>query len=378
MGLSNKGGDSIGCHCPTQILSQRRVHVRIESPATHSTMESDSDDDSTDDKVVHVSSSAKVQIHEFASLTTESNAPHNINKINLLGHNWILQLFPGGVSGAKEGWISMFIHRETASVDDISVELKFIVKNVGEEKMTYNFREFRGSTLHLGKGSYNFALRSKVLESLGNNSSLVVEVNMKLIDPRIEPSLPFVPENPAACEVIRGMWGDAASANVTIGVGGRQFHAHRFILEKCSTTLAGLLESAGDQTAHIQISDVSADIFHLLHKYMYGHTTIFDDVSKSRSNEVIDAADKYGIVTLKLEAEAVLVEATIFTMENVMELMQYAESKNCSLLKEAALDYIALNKVEAIEKLSFNNAPGTIAKDILVAVSRGEKNEDEL
>jgi hypothetical protein len=64
-------------------------------------MESDSDDDSTDDKVVHVSSSAKVQIHEFASLTTESNAPHN--KINLLGHNWILQLFPGGVSGAKEG-----------------------------------------------------------------------------------------------------------------------------------------------------------------------------------------------------------------------------------------------------------------------------------
>ena len=128
-------------------------------------MESDSDDDSTDDKVVHVSSSAKVQIHEFASLTTESNAPHNINKINLLGHNWILQLFPGGVSGAKEGWISMFIHRETASVDDISVELKFIVKNVGEEKMTYNFREFRGSTLHLGKGSYNFALRSKVLES---------------------------------------------------------------------------------------------------------------------------------------------------------------------------------------------------------------------
>ena len=340
-------------------------------------MESDSDGDSTDDKVVHVSSSAKVQIHEFASLPAESNVPHNINKIYLLGHKWILQLYPGGVTGAKDGYVSMFIHRETASVDDMNVELKFIVKNVGEEKMTYNFR--RGSTLHLGKGSYNFALRSKVLESLSNNSSLVVEVNMKLIDfiDSIEPSLPFVPENPTACEVIRGMWGDAASANVTIEVGGRQFHAHRFILENCSTTLAGLLESAGDQTAHIQISDVSADIFHLLHKYMYGHT-IFDDVTKSRSREIIDAADKYGIVTLKLEAEAVLVEATIFTMENVMELMQYAESKNCSLLKEAALDYIALNKVEAIEKLSFNDAPGTIAKDILVAVSRGEKNEDEL
>lgn len=335
-------------------------------------MESDSDDDSTDDKVVHVSSSAKVQIHEFASLPAESNVPHNINKIYLLGHKWILQLYPGGVTGAKDGYVSMFIHRETASVGDISVDLKLIVKNIGTEETRFTFPE--GSSM--GKGSYNFALRSKVLESLGNNSSLVVEVNMKLIDP-IEPSLPFVPENPTACEVIRGMWGDAASVNVTIEVGGRQFHAHRFILEKCSTTLAGLLESAGDQTAHIQISDVSADIFHLLHKYMYGHT-IFDDVTKPRSREIIDAADKYGIVTLKLEAEAVLVEATIFTMENVMELMQYAESKNCSLLKEAALDYIALNKVEAIEKLSFNDAPGTIAKDILVAVSRGEMNGDEL
>jgi hypothetical protein len=55
-------------------------------------------------------------------------------------------------------------------------------------------------------------------------------------------------------------------------------------------------------------------------------------------------------------------------MQNVMELLQYAESKNCAFLKESALDFIALNKVKAIEKLLFNDAPGTIAKDILTAV----------
>lgn len=167
------------------------------------------------------------------------------------------------------------------------------------------------------------------------------------------------------------------SFNVMIEVEGRQFHAHRFILQKSSTTLAGLLESAGDHTAHIHISDVSAGMFYLLHKYMYGHS-IFDHFPKHRSKEIIDAADKYGIVNLKLEAEVVFVETTTFTMENVMNLLQYAESKNCALLKEAVLDFIALNKVDAIEKLSFNDAPGTIAKDILVAFSRGEKNEDEL
>lgn len=104
---------------------------------------------------------------------------------------------------------------------------------------------------------------------------------------------------------------------------------------------------------------------------MYGHT-IFDDITKPRSQGDHHAADKYGIVNLKLETEANLVEATTFRLENVMELLLYAVSKNCALLKVAALDFIALNKFEAIEKLSFKDALGTIAKYIFVAVSMME------
>ena len=76
---------------------------------------------------------------------------------------------------------------------------------------------------------------------------------------------------------------------------------------------------------------------------------------------------------MKLEAEASFAVGATFTIENVMELLLYAESKNCALLKEASMDYIVENKAEVIERLSFANAPGALITDVLTAVSRGER-----
>ncbi len=71
-----------------------------------------------------------------------------------------------------------------------------------------------------------------------------------------------------------------------------------------------------------------------------------DVMFHSHANELIDAADKYGVVNLKLEAEVRFVEATTFTMDNVMDNLLYAESKNCALLKESVMDFIAENKIK--------------------------------
>jgi len=90
---------------------------------------------------------------------------------------------------------------------------------------------------------------------------------------------------------------------------------------------------------------------------------------------MIDAADRFRVSSLKMEAEACFVKGTDSTIENVMELLLYAESKNLALLKEAAMDYIVENKAEVIEKLSFaDTVPGTLMRDLLVATVRGERN----
>jgi hypothetical protein len=56
----------------------------------------------------------------------------------------------------------------------------------------------------------------------------------------------------------------------------------------------------------------------------------------------------------------------------VKELLIYAESKNCALLKEAAMDYVVANKADVIKKLSFADAPGTLLNDMLTAFVRSE------
>ncbi len=57
----------------------------------------------------------------------------------------------------------------------------------------------------------------------------------------------------------------------------------------------------------------------------------------------IDAADKYYIVNLKLEAEEALVDSTSINLDNAMDMddLLYADSGNCALLKEAAMNYLA-------------------------------------
>jgi len=200
---------------------------------------------------------------------------------------------------------------------------------------------------------------------------------------------PFIPENPLT-KMIQGLFLNDKYSDIVFEVGGDQrkdnakkvaktapvsFPAHRLIVENCSSIFAELCELHDDCTT-IQINDVTPDIFRVLLSYMYGGKVSEDDMVL-HARAIIDAADKYGAVNLKLEAEASLVEGTTFTIENVMELLLYADSKNLALLKEAAMDYMMENRDEVLEKLSFTDVPGTFMRDLLAATARGEVRNNE-
>jgi hypothetical protein len=68
---------------------------------------------------------------------------------------------------------------------------------------------------------------------------------------------------------------------------------------------------------------------------------------------LIEAANKYGLTNLKLKAEAGFVSSTYINFDNLMELLHFANSKNCYLLQEAVMDFIVKNKVEILEKKRF-------------------------
>ncbi len=79
------------------------------------------------------------------------------------------------------------------------------------------------------------------------------------------------------------------------------------------------------------------------------------------------------MTNLKLEAESRYVDSLSITMENVMEHLVFADSKNCALLKEAVMDFVVKNKAEILKKKTLANAPEGLTNDILAAMVRGEK-----
>ena len=57
---------------------------------------------------------------------------------------------------------------------------------------------------------------------------------------------------------------------------------------------------------------------------------------KANAKDIVDACDRYEVVNLKLEAEAIQSASTTITIYNVLELLLYADEKNCALLKASS------------------------------------------
>lgn len=196
--------------------------------------------------------------------------------------------------------------------------------------------------------------------------------------PSVASSASFVPENPSSCKLIQSMFMDKKSSDIVFevnkksaGIAPTTFYAHRVILQKCAPSLMKLSKREGG-AATIRIRDVEPATFRLMLGHVYGKQLAAADMQPN-ARELIDAADRYGIDHLKLEAEACLVESTPINVENMVEHLLFAEDKNCALLKEAVMDFVAENKVEVLKKVSLRDVPGSLLADMLAAVARGEE-----
>ena len=190
----------------------------------------------------------------------------------------------------------------------------------------------------------------------------------------------FVPKNPFSTNMLK-LFMDEESADVVFQVGGQQgtatnkraktsptnFHAHRLVLRQCAPQLWQMCLGARGE---VPINDITPEIFrHLLH-YIYGGTVEEEDLEES-AKDIIDAADRTGVVSLKMEAEAYYVQFNRINMNNMVDELVYAHSKNLALLKEAVMDFAAKNSGEVREKLSRDDVPREVRADLTEAVNGG-------
>ncbi|KAL7530552.1 hypothetical protein ACHAWF_003424 [Thalassiosira exigua] len=147
-----------------------------------------------------------------------------------------------------------------------------------------------------------------------------------------------------------------------------KFFAHRLILQQCAPLLADMSAKGGS----ISIPDVDPEIFRLALRYAYGGKLSDEDMA-AHVKDIIDSADRFGIVNLKLEAEAFYVQSTTITLENMTDNLLYADAKNCALLKEAVIDFAVEHGSDVVEKVSLKDFPEGMVGDVLTAVTRNKE-----
>lgn len=329
----------------------------------------------------------KVIYHRFRDVREENGGARS-GQICLLGHQWELKISPQGTETSGSDQLTTSIFLKHVSQSTIDIEFGVAIKDINDYQVaggvssTMKNRFFAQSEA----GYHKFMSYQKVLNYLVDGS-LVVELRMKRAGAHISP---FIPENPSRCQTIQSLFMDESSADVVFYAGnGKQatapegkkvkktsspmkFYAHKVILKKAAPQLAELCTSDA-YPAHIHIEEVKPEIFNQMLLYIYGFDIPNIGNDFSDAEKIIEAADRYGVTNLKLNAEARYVDSLSITMANVMEHLLFADSKNCSLLKEVVMDFVVENKAEILKKRTLVNAPYGLTNDILSAMMRGEK-----
>ena len=338
-----------------------------------------------------------VRFHGFETLPIGDNSNNFSPEFSCCGYQWCLSLikFHGGSIG-------VYLHNMTN--EDVTIEWALIMRNSnGTEDISYSpidhdERHFDAHELGAPVEDADYwpseQFADPSIDVLGlEEGTLTIEVRMKR-DGSSRPSeslevhKQFIPKNPILNNILKS-FNDEESADVVFEVGSKNqegensskksktstnFYAHRLVLKDGAPLLAELCKpsAGGGSVATVSITDVMPDIFRHMLYYLYGGK-LTDEEFKANAKDIIDACDKYGVVNLKLEAEACYVRSTVITVENMMDNLLYADSKNCALLKEAVIDFVVENGEDVLKKVSLENVPGGVFADLLTAVTREKK-----
>ena len=146
---------------------------------------------------------------------------------------------------------------------------------------------------------------------------------------------------------------DTDTSDISFDVKGQIFHAHLVILKAMAPDFVRTLNLEDhDASISVPISDVEPKTFQTMLKYIYGGTFSFLHGS-DYAKVIIDASDKYGVENLKLAAEKSYVDNVIFTSSNVVEILLYADAKNCKVLRSKAMIFLMHHMDEIAASPSF-------------------------
>ena len=147
--------------------------------------------------------------------------------------------------------------------------------------------------------------------------------------------------------------GEKADASFIIG--DKTFNVHSPIIHANAPMLSDFLDQ---QDASAVIKDIHPEVFHIILKHIY--TGVLPEMDKychaymsekmfDYGMELIDAANRFELIEMKIAVENVLVGERILTRKNVSDYILFAHAQSCPLLKEYAISYFMLHAREILQ-----------------------------
>jgi hypothetical protein len=131
-------------------------------------------------------------------------------------------------------------------------------------------------------------------------------------------------------------------SDVVFKVGGKSFSAHSQILCANAPLLSEISEICDQEgSSTVAINGIHPDVFRYVLKHTYAGVMPPLSFVLGCGKMLIDAANRYELVEMKMAVEHILVnECIIDNAENVSDYILFADAKSCPLLKEYAISFL--------------------------------------
>ncbi|KAL9184255.1 hypothetical protein ACHAXT_002341 [Thalassiosira profunda] len=216
------------------------------------------------------------------------------------------------------------------------------------EDMTTAFTEanhIRGDYTH----DTDFLRRDDLLEEGKNyllDGALIIDLHLQY---QINERTLYRPVNPLARNMLKSL-DTEEDTDVSFKIGDTIICAHKLILKMNAPTLYNFCRD-GSKESPIPIENMEAKIFRCLLRYVYGASYYHQRYDQRK---IIDAANRFDIVGLKLAAENWLVvhlnveEDSDENVIHVVDWILFADSMTCALLKEHLISFFVARAADVM------------------------------
>lgn len=311
-------------------------------------------------------------LHNFLELPNRRNDDVVTSAFRCFGHEWELQVYPGGDGASRGGDVQIYIINN--SPENITVDWKIVVIKSNGEASKHS-GECDNVKLH-GYARVRFYFdRERLIEKPStylSDGTLTIRVQMKLSAQEYRNCIlkqPYYIDN-------TDMIDDDETSDVAFDVKGTIIKAHKGILKAQAKEFYEMCEG-NDTDNPMFIQDVNEDVFHIMLHSLYGGGVCPRDLQE-HALSILKASSKYGFTRLKEEAEAWHAKSIQFTVDNAIDEFMKADGSNFPIVKDAAKTFILENGKEIISSESFARLYESVPlqKEVLAAAfENGNKRQ---